>query len=124
MEKRNLTCIVCPMGCALEVTLEGGKVLSVTGNTCPRGEQYAREEYTHPTRVLTTTVRVEGGERPVVPVKTAAPIPKERLFDAMAEARSLSVRAPVRIGEIIKEDLCGTGIPLKAAADIGKGRNI
>ena len=116
MEKRNLTCIVCPMGCALEVTLEGGKVLSVTGNTCPRGEQY--------TRVLTTTVRVEGGERPVVPVKTAAPIPKERLFDAMEEARSLSVRAPVRIGEIIKEDLCGTGIPLKAAADIGKGRNI
>lgn len=124
MEKRNLTCIVCPMGCALEVTLEGGKVLSVTGNTCPRGEQYAREECTHPTRVLTSTVKVTGGVRPVCPVKTSAPIPKELLFQAMEEIRGITAAAPVAIGQEISADLCGAGISLIATAGIEKGRKL
>lgn len=118
METRSMTCIVCPMGCALEVSLENGNVLSVSGNTCPRGEKYAREECTHPTRVLTTTVRVTGGQYPVVPVKSAAPIPKELLFDAMEQIRGLEAPAPVRIGQVLAENLCGTGIALIATADI------
>ncbi len=120
MEKRNLTCIVCPMGCALTVELEEGKVLSVSGNTCPRGEKYAQEECTHPTRVLTSTIRVADGVLPVVPVKTAAPIPKELLFEAMAALRELTVPAPVAIGDVICPDLCGTGIALLATSSVEK----
>lgn len=124
METRKLTCIVCPMGCPLEVTLEEGKVLSVTGNTCPRGEKYAREECTHPTRVLTSTVKVRDGIRPVCPVKTSAPIPKELLFAAMEEIKGLEIPAPIKIGQQITGNLCGTGIALVASVDIGKGRNV
>ena len=118
METRRLTCIVCPMGCQIEVTLEDGAPVSVTGNTCPRGEKYAREECVSPTRVLTSTVRAEGGRPPVLPVKTAAPIPKALLFDAMAEIRGLTVHAPVRIGQILAENLCGTGVALVASANL------
>ena len=118
METRELTCIGCPMGCALTVTLDGGAVTAVTGNTCPRGDRYAREECVNPTRVLTSTVRAEGGRLPVVPVKTAAPIPKALLFDAMAEIRGVMVKAPVKIGQTILENLCGTGVALVATAGL------
>ncbi|MGI5893393.1 MAG: DUF1667 domain-containing protein [Candidatus Merdivicinus sp.] len=118
MEKRNLTCIVCPMGCSLEVMLEDGKVVSVSGNTCPRGEKYAHEECTHPTRVLTSTVLVEGGSLPVASVKTKEPIPKEMLFQAMEEIRKMRVAAPVKIGQILTENLCGTGVALTVTGDV------
>lgn len=118
METRRLTCIVCPMGCQMEVALQDGVPVSVTGNTCPRGEKYAREECVNPTRVLTSTVRAEGGRLPVVPVKTAAPIPKALLFEAMAEIRGLTVQTPVKIGQTIAENLCGTGVALVATAGL------
>lgn len=120
MEKRNLTCIVCPMGCALEVVLEGGQVQSVTGHTCPRGEAYARNECTHPTRVLTSTMRVEGGVRPLVSVKTAGAIPKELLFQAMEQVNAAAAQAPVELGQVLIPDLCGTGVDLVATGAAGK----
>ena len=70
MNIRELTCIGCPLGCALTVTMEEGTVVSVTGNTCPRGDAYARKEVTNPTRIVTSTVRVQGGVCPMVNVKT------------------------------------------------------
>ena len=79
MEQRKLTCIVCPMGCPLTVTLDNGKVMEVTGNTCPRGAKYGQEECTHPTRTLTTTMKVEGKDK--VSVKSAAPLPKEQMAE-------------------------------------------
>lgn len=86
MTKREMVCVSCPMGCAITVELDdNNEVISVTGNTCPRGDKYARQECTHPERMLTSTVKVEGGRLPVVPVKSASPIPKEMLFDAMKE---------------------------------------
>ena len=118
MEKRNLTCIVCPMGCALTVTLEDGKVISVEGNTCKRGHDYGINECTAPKRVLTTTVRVEGGSAPLVSVKTVEGIPKELLFDAMKTLLGVTVKAPVHIGDVVCPDLCGTGI------DVIAGKNI
>ena len=72
---KELTCIVCPMGCTLKVTMEGKKVLSVSGNSCPRGAKYAETEMTAPTRVLTSTVRVNGGQIPLCPVRTKGAIP-------------------------------------------------
>ena len=83
MEKRNLICIGCPMGCELNVEIEGKQVVSVTGNTCKRGDVYARKEITNPTRIVTSSVKVEGGTLPVVSVKTKEDIPKGKIFDCV-----------------------------------------
>ena len=88
MEERKLICINCPLGCSLTVTLNGGEVVSVTGNTCPRGEAYGRKECTHPTRIVTGTVRITGGTLPVVSVKTASDIPKEKMQECVSETSS------------------------------------
>ena len=105
-EKRELVCINCPMGCMLTATMtENG--LSVTGNTCPRGEKYANEELTHPTRTLTTTLRVENREGKYVPVKTNGPISKEKLFEAMKVLSDVKVKAPVKTGDVVFPSLLG-----------------
>lgn len=115
-QKRELTCIVCPMGCALTVTLsENGEVLSVTGQTCKRGEEYGKNECLHPVRTLTTTAKTADG-RPV-PVKTASPIPKEKLFEAMELVNRLEVSLPVRIGDVLMEDLFGAKLVATANAE-------
>ncbi len=115
---RELTCIVCPIGCTLKVTMDDGKFVSVTGNTCPRGAKYAETEMTAPRRVLTSTVKVSGGHLPLCPVRTKGDIPKELLFEAMRAVNAVSIPAPVSIGQVVIEDLCGTGVPLIATRDI------
>ena len=116
MKTTELTCIVCPVGCALRVEQnEEGEVVSVSGNTCPRGAAYGKDEVLHPVRTLTTTVRVSNGER-LLPVKTDRPIPKEKLFEAMEKVNSLSVTAPVKIGDVLLDDLFGAR--LVAAANL------
>ena len=114
--ERKLTCIVCPLGCEITVTLDENKsFVSATGYTCPRGAAYAKSECTAPTRTLTTTVALEGGG--VLAVKSAAPIPKEKLFDAMrAVNETIAPRSTLR-GDVVIEDLCGTGVALVATAD-------
>ena len=106
--QRHLTCIICPLGCELTVQTEGEKILSVTGNTCPRGERYAMNECTAPVRTLTTTVLSEDGT--LIPVKSAAPIPKEHVLDAMALLRDVVAPLPVQIGDVIAKDVFGTNI--------------
>lgn len=116
MKTTELTCIVCPMGCALTVTQdENGELLSVSGNTCKRGAEYAKNEVLHPVRTLTTTVAVKGSGRPL-PVKTDRPIPKDKLFDAMAIVNTLLAETPVRIGDVLYADLFGAN--LVATADL------
>lgn len=114
MEKRELTCIGCPMGCLLEARLEGNRILSVSGNTCRRGEVYAQKELTNPTRIVTTTVRTRDGG--VIPVKTAADIPKGSIMDCMRELKSLTVEGSIQIGQVILEDVAGTGVDVVATA--------
>ena len=118
--KKNLTCIVCPRGCTLTVTLDSdleNPVVSVEGQGCKRGVDYATAECTHPTRVLTTTApTVDGG---VVPCKTDRAIPRELLFEAMKAVNSLSTPAMVRIGDILLENLLGTGANIVATANRG-----
>ncbi len=117
--KRNLICISCPIGCPIEVELnDAGEVVSVTGNTCPRGDTYARAEVTHPERSLTSTVRVTGGKAYIVPVKSSRAIPKELLFSAMKEINKASLEAPVHIGDVAIKDLLGTGIDIVATNEI------
>lgn len=110
-QTRELICINCPMGCPLTVTLEDGVVTSVAGNTCPRGDAYGRKEVTNPTRIVTTTVPVDGSatER-MVSVKTAHDIPKGKIFDVVQELRNVRAQAPVEIGDVILPDVAGTGV--------------
>ena len=104
---RDLTCIVCPKGCQLEVELEGKKVISVSGYTCKRGLAYAETECTAPMRTLTTTAPVEGGG--VVPVKTDRTIPKELIFECMKQINLARVAPDAPIGTVVIENLLGTG---------------
>ena len=103
MEVRELTCIGCPLGCQLTVTM-GENEIKVEGNTCPRGEAYAKKEVTNPTRIVTSTVRVEGGTIERVSVKTASDIPKCSIFECMKEIHAAKVKAPVHIGDVILAD--------------------
>lgn len=123
MEKRNLICINCPLGCALTVTLENGEVISVSGNTCPRGEAYGRKELTNPTRIVTSTARVTGGNLPVVSVKTAFDIPKGKIPAVMEAIQGITVPAPVRIGDVLLPDAAGTGVPIIATKNIRRKEN-
>lgn len=125
IEKIPLTCIICPMGCSMEVEVETDadghkKVLSVKDNGCKRGEQYAAKELQNPTRTLTSTIKVNGGVLPVVPVKTAGEVPKNMLLQCMEVVRRASCRAPVKRGDILLYDLLGTGINVIACADVEK----
>lgn len=114
--KRNLTCIICPLGCALTVTLdENGKVTEVVGNTCPRGKQYAIDECTNPVRTITSTVRCE--DDGVVAVKTSRPIPKAKMFDVMNEINGAVAPSHVRVGDVIIENVCDTGANIIATAN-------
>ena len=113
MEKRELTCINCPMGCQLSVTIDGENI-TVTGNTCPRGADYAKKEVTDPRRTVTSSVRVTGSEEKRVSVKTKTDIPKDKIFEVMDVIRKISVSAPVAIGDVICDDIAGTGVPLVA----------
>ena len=110
MERHELTCIGCPMGCALIVETKGKEILSIEGYTCERGRVYAEKEVTAPTRIVTSTVRVEGnGRKGVVSVKTQSDIPKEKVFDCVRALKEVTVQAPVFIGEVILENVAGTG---------------
>ena len=119
--KKNLICVSCPLGCPIEVEIENGEVVSVTGNTCKRGDAYARSEITTPVRSLTTSVKVENGLHPVVPVKSSGPVPKDKMFDCMKEINSVTVKAPVKIGDIVIENILGLGVDIVATnCDSGK----
>ena len=113
MIERELICIGCPMGCTIVVKMEDGKVVSVTGNTCPRGDAYARKEVTDPTRIVTTTVRVADGKVPMINVKTEHDIP-----NCIAALRGVTSIAPVHIGDIVLENVAGTGVNIVAAGNV------
>ena len=118
MEKRELICIGCPMGCPVTVEMDedkdGGEIVSVSGNTCPRGDAYARKEVTNPTRIVTSTVKVEGGFVEMISVKTKEDIPKEKIFDCVKALKGVTVKAPVHIGDVILADVAGTGVDVVA----------
>ena len=119
--KKNLTCIVCPIGCQLEIDTDiNGKIIGITGNTCKRGSDYATNEFTDPRRTLTTTVRISGSQTDVLlPVRTSAPIPKNKLFEAMETASKIEATAPLKMGDIVCHDFIEAGIDLIACKGAG-----
>ncbi len=108
-----LTCINCPVGCRMTVTLEDGKVVNVTDFSCKRGDTYARQESVEPRRMVTAVARVEGSKVPVS-LKTEQPIPKAKIAECMREVNRLHLRLPILEGDVLLENCAGTGINLVA----------
>ncbi|MDD6611730.1 MAG: DUF1667 domain-containing protein [Butyricicoccus sp.] len=109
----NIICITCPKGCHLSVDEENG--YAVTGNSCPRGAEYGKNELLHPVRVVTSTVRIDGAMLPRLPVKTDRPLPKEKMFDCMALIDSITVQSPVKVGQVLAANILGTDVNIVAA---------
>ena len=119
MRDQNLTCIGCPLGCSISVSLsDNGGVSEITGNTCKKGEEYARKEVTYPSRVVTSIVKINNGDVNMVSVKTAEDIPKGKIFDCMEALKKVTVTAPVQIGEVIIKNVCGTGVDVIATKKV------
>ena len=112
-------CIGCPLGCRLELD-EGaaGEIVEIRGASCRKGDRYAAQEHTDPRRVLTSTVAIEGALWRRLPVKSAAPIPRDRIRGAAEILSSVAVTAPVRLGDVVHDDLLGTGIAVVATRDM------
>ena len=115
---QELICINCPMGCNLTVEVEDGEVKNVTGNTCPRGKQYAMTEVTHPVRMITTILPVENGSIPMVSCKTAQPVDKQKIFEVMEALQKTTVKAPIVIGDVLVENVAGTGVNIIATRPV------
>lgn len=120
--KKELVCIRCPIGCRMTVTKNKDGNLSITGNTCKRGEEYARKELTNPTRIITSTVRIKGSSEYVVPVKTKGEIPKEKIKDCMEALKLAEAEVPIQIGDIVLENAANTGVAVVATKNIKQKR--
>ncbi len=121
MQEKQIICINCPLGCPLTVALDhDGNILNVSGNTCPRGQDYATKELTAPTRIVTTIVSVSGSKTgaSTVSCKTKTDIPKDKIFEIVQELKSLHVPAPIAIGDILKANIADTGVDIVATKNI------
>lgn len=115
--KQEFTCIVCPVGCTLTVVEEDHQIM-VTGNQCKRGLEFGEKEYTRPMRILTTTVKIEGSLHKRLPVISEGEIPKEQLHQCLQALYELSIKAPIKRGDIVVEDICHTGVNIVASRGI------
>ncbi|MFL0266611.1 DUF1667 domain-containing protein [Candidatus Clostridium radicumherbarum] len=120
MEKKELTCIGCPLGCSLLVELDNKGNIKVTGSSCKIGDNYAIKECTNPTRIVTTTVAVINGDYPILSVKTEKDIPKNKVFDCLRLLKGIVVTAPIRIGDVVYKNILDTGVDVVATRNIKK----
>ena len=114
--KKDMICIICPRGCSMTAEVQG-ETVTVTGNTCPKGEEYAINECLHPMRTVTAVVRVSNRENTMVSVKTENPVPKDKMMDVMAMLHETSVNAPAAIGDTVLADVFGTRVIVTKAID-------
>jgi CxxC motif-containing protein len=117
MAEKIITCIICPLGCDITVSGEGETIHSITGQKCKRGEEYARNEFIHPLRILTSTVKLSGSVEPLLAVRSNKPIPKELLLQSMDLIRTARAKAPVKRGDVIIPDILGTGADIVASGE-------
>ncbi|GHV50705.1 NAD(FAD)-dependent dehydrogenase [Synergistales bacterium] len=118
-ETKKFLCVSCPVGCALTVSVQGTKVIKVEGNTCKLGLKYAENEAANPLRTFTSTVRVDGASLPVCPVRSRTPLPLAKMFDVTREVAKLHAVAPVKMGQVLINDVCGTGTDIVASRSLG-----
>jgi len=119
MNDRDLVCIACPLGCRLRTLRCGDGTVEVSGNKCPKGGTYGREEMVSPRRVVTATARLAARELRRLPVKTSGPFPRERIGELLAAVYALRVEPPVRTGQVLLENFGGTGVDLVATRSVG-----
>jgi CxxC motif-containing protein len=115
---KQLICIRCPIGCALEATIESGVISKVTGNSCPRGADYAQSECLNPQRMVTSVVPVSNGQWEMLPVKSRSEVPKNKVQECVACLRGISVAAPIRTGQVILTNAAGTGVDFIATRTV------
>ena len=115
---KEVICTCCPQGCHLQV--DEVNVYKVTGIGCPNGIAYGKEELTHPTRIISSTVRITGGLYPRCPVKTAQAVPKETMLSVMAALNTAALQAPVHTGDVVLPNVCGTGVDVVATRNMEK----
>lgn len=119
-EFKELVCVNCPKSCNITVELEGKEIKNITGYTCPRGKAYAEKEFTMPTRILTSTVKVDDAEYRVIPVITSDEIPLKDMEEAMEEIRKVEIKAPVELGQVVIKDLLGLGVDVVTSRSMAK----
>jgi CxxC motif-containing protein len=117
---KNITCIVCPIGCNIVVEAENGEITSITGNQCQRGIDYAKDEFFFSGRILTTTVKIDSAEEELLPVRSDRTIPKAKLFSCMEIIRNAVVSAPIRQGDVVVSNICDTGSNIVATETVNK----
>lgn len=120
MNEKEITCIVCPIGCNILVKTDGKKFELVEGNKCKSGIDYAKSEALDPRRMLTSSVLVKNGIWPLVSVKTNNPVPKDKIFKVISEIKKVDIEAPVKIGQTIIKNVLNTGIDIIATKNIEK----
>jgi CxxC motif-containing protein len=120
MNSQNLICITCPRGCSLTVSYDDQDQMIITGNHCLRGTAYAKAELTDPRRMIASTVRIHGGIHKMLPVSTNAPFPKAKIMDLMALLKSIEIDAPVKMGDVLIENVLGTGIAVIASRSMNQ----
>ena len=113
MASKNVTCVICPVGCSITVNYEGDQVIEVVGNKCKRGLAYASAEVINPQRVLTSTV-YSADRSHKIPVKSATPVPKSKLFEIMEEIKKTQAPESVTMGDVIISNVAGTGVDIIA----------
>jgi len=121
VKSRKVVCVLCPLGCKIRIELdEEGNILSISGNKCPRGEGYAKDEIKDPKRVVTTSVKVLNGELPLASVKTDGPIPKKYIFELMKILKSVEMKAPVNVGDVVVRNIFETNVNVVITRSVGK----
>lgn len=116
---KEIICTVCPMGCHIMVEGEGENITSIKGFSCKRGEEYGRNEFCHPVRILTSTIRTDSDTIPLVPVRSEEPLPKEKIMDCMKVINSCQVKLPVGVYDVLIDNICDTGINIVATGSVG-----
>ncbi len=111
---KDIICTICPRGCTIAVEGNDTGVVSVTGYGCKRGEEYAVAEFTSPVRILTTTVKIDGHDNDLIPVRSAGHLPKEKILDCMEVIKKASVTLPVAQYDVVVKNICGTGVDIVA----------
>lgn len=119
----EITCIICPVGCEMTIYYKGKVITKIEGHQCKKGIEYAKEEVFDPKRTLTTTMNIRGGETPLVSVKTTKPIPKDKLIKVMDVISGIEVNAPVKIGEVLVENIVGLEVDIVATKNVKKTYN-
>jgi len=118
VEKRHFVCVVCPVGCEIDVVHEGGKIISMEGNKCEKSEEFVRQELIEPMRIFTTTVRIEGSRWPVTPVRTDKSVPKRLFPRIMRQLRHVKLQAPVNMLDVVVRDVLRTGANIMATRTV------